>query len=528
MKRNSQGKYDFFSLCVLEMKNRGSEKTTDALIERVLRGGSRGECISDTEEFELAVPDNGYRTQLCQHATALGVDHVMMVYSLPGAQIKKMVHVTVSAEHREDLLHFQQIHAKKYMPFTYVENAVQEIPSLGKDFSKAYGYAQEHHTLELYLQLWLAHFKDIMANGTPPPCRRLVDLSISYWNKCMGNVDIVCKVMKKRNAVCGSDSGPGSLMWFELFGYALYNGFRLLQHGELDQKIDQFKTFKSFKKTRQKRTFTSFLFKLANGECFNENTMVNSFPGLREFINHGNTHAESAVDQIQALSLTDNSTTNLGTFKFVKNEIEPYLKPGNPLFIRRLDASQRHISGSFPKGYKQSTCILCCELCIKGKCRDNTSVSAIKTKRMSRHGRKTNKYCITCRVTLCKHCHTTFHTEQVSLPAYSRNHALVPDEPTARAMVTPFRYPSPSIAELALTLTSMRHQTAPSLRTVQGPSSPRRRSSKRLSSNSAVALPRDISQSFTDSPTSHQSPSRQTRGNKCAKIDAFLQRRSAR
>ena len=103
--------------------------------------------------------------------------------------------------------------------------------------------------------------------------------------------------MKKRKAV-RPDSGPGSIIWFELFGYALYNGFRLFQHGELDQKIDQFETFKSFQKTRHKRTFTSFLFKLANGECFDKNTMVKSFPGLREFINQGNNHAESAVDQI--------------------------------------------------------------------------------------------------------------------------------------------------------------------------------------------------------------------------------------
>ena len=179
MKRNSQGEYYFLSLCVLEMKTRGTKNTTDALIKSVLRRGSWGECVFETEEFETTIPDNTYRTQLCQHATALCADHVMMVYSLPRSQIKKIVHGTVSAEHRADLLHFQQIHAKKYMLFAYVENVVQEIPSLGKDFSNAYGYAQKHHTLELYLQLWLTHFTDVMENGTPPSCRRLVDLTIT-------------------------------------------------------------------------------------------------------------------------------------------------------------------------------------------------------------------------------------------------------------------------------------------------------------------------------------------------------------
>ena len=31
MKRNNEGAFDFLSLCALEMKTRGTEKTTDAL-----------------------------------------------------------------------------------------------------------------------------------------------------------------------------------------------------------------------------------------------------------------------------------------------------------------------------------------------------------------------------------------------------------------------------------------------------------------------------------------------------------------
>ena len=108
-----------------------------------MRRGSWGECVSETEGFAIAIPNNAYRSWLSQHATALGVDHVIMVYSLPGAQIKKMVNICVSAEHRADLLRFRKIHALKCMPFAYVENAIQEIPSLGKDFCKAYGYVSK-------------------------------------------------------------------------------------------------------------------------------------------------------------------------------------------------------------------------------------------------------------------------------------------------------------------------------------------------------------------------------------------------
>ena len=38
MRRNSQGKYYFLSLCVLEMKTRSIDNTIDALIESVLQG----------------------------------------------------------------------------------------------------------------------------------------------------------------------------------------------------------------------------------------------------------------------------------------------------------------------------------------------------------------------------------------------------------------------------------------------------------------------------------------------------------
>ena len=148
-----------------------------------------------------------------------------MVYSLPGAQIKKIVLVRVSEEHQRELLEFQKYIARKYMPFAYNENASNEIPSLGSDFSKSYGYAQEHHTLELYLRLWQAHSIDVMENGTPSKCRRIIDLMFSFWNKCMGNVDTVRKVLKKRRAECGPNSGSGLLMWFELFGYIFMTHF---------------------------------------------------------------------------------------------------------------------------------------------------------------------------------------------------------------------------------------------------------------------------------------------------------------
>ena len=208
-----------------------------------------------------------------------------MVYSLPSAQIKKIVLVRVRGEHHGDLVQFQSMVARKYMPFGYDVNAVKEIPSLGRDNTKAYGYAQDHHTLELHLQLWLAHSEDVLLHGTPPPCRRLIDLVFSFWNKCMGNVDIVRKVLRGKRAVRGPDSGHGSLLWMILIRYTLYHAFCLYQHGQLEINLNKFESFKQFQAARQKITFTKFLYKLAKGGCFDEKLMEAYFPGLKELIN---------------------------------------------------------------------------------------------------------------------------------------------------------------------------------------------------------------------------------------------------
>ena len=85
-----------------------------------------------------------------------------------------------------------------------------------KDYSKAYGYTQEHHTFEYNMRMWRAHNNDVTMLGTPPPCHRFTDLPANFWNKGMGNVDTVQKVVKNRKGVRGPDSGPGSPMWFDM------------------------------------------------------------------------------------------------------------------------------------------------------------------------------------------------------------------------------------------------------------------------------------------------------------------------
>ena len=134
------------------MKTRGSENTVDTLLEQVRNEGAWIECNTGTDLFKTAIPDPAYRSQVCQHAAALGLEYVLMVYSVPGALPQKMVLVHLSSEQIQALVRLQRLRSTKYMSFAYGDDAESacELPDLGSDFSNAYGYAQEHHATELW------------------------------------------------------------------------------------------------------------------------------------------------------------------------------------------------------------------------------------------------------------------------------------------------------------------------------------------------------------------------------------------
>ncbi len=96
------------------------------------------------------IPDASYRSQIGQHAAALGLEYVMMVYSVPGALLKRIVQVRFSEEQRNSLVQVQKVLCETYLTFMSWDNADDsfELPSLGTNFCLAYGYAQEHHTAE--------------------------------------------------------------------------------------------------------------------------------------------------------------------------------------------------------------------------------------------------------------------------------------------------------------------------------------------------------------------------------------------
>ncbi len=198
--------------------------------------------------------------------------------------------VRFSEEQRNSLVQVQKVLCKTYLSFMSWDNAdiFFELPSLGDDFCPAYGYTQEHHTGETWLWLLRQYAEDVIKNGTPASCRRLTDLIVSFWNKCMGNVDTVRNVVKEQMAKRGPDSGPGSLTWSNLLDYILYQAFRTYQHGQIESKLDTFVSFKQLQEHKfRSSSFSAYLWYLCDRDSFNPSKMQEFFPGLCKLINRG-------------------------------------------------------------------------------------------------------------------------------------------------------------------------------------------------------------------------------------------------
>mmetsp|Transcript_19583 Transcript_19583/g.33127 ORF Transcript_19583/g.33127 Transcript_19583/m.33127 type:complete len:478 (-) Transcript_19583:194-1627(-) len=339
-----------------------------------------------------------------------------MVYSLPGSYPKRMVLVRVCDEHRAKLVRIERLLSTKYMPFAYVQDAVREICSLGEDYSNAYGYAQEHHTLELWLRIWVEYNKDLVEHGTPTSCKRIIDVATCLWNKCMGNVDTVRRVVTMARAKRGKGSAPGSLYWFHLLDYILYQAFRVHQHSSIEGNMDSIETQKRFQSERKRgRTYRGYLYKFVNG--LTAPKMNRYFPGLQARIDHMQPESITTLSSHELNEATgavqprnDNDTRSSVPEGY--NMLKSFLDPRSDFYAKRLNSSLPHYatqstetqSAGKDKGErkKRCRCILCCSIC-------DERAKEPKTSSHSRDGRRTVDYCFTCKVYLCKDCFGVFH-----------------------------------------------------------------------------------------------------------------------
>ena len=328
---------------------------------------------------------------------------------------KRMVLVHFSNEQIDALVRLQSSLATKYLGFAHGidAEAVGELPDIGADFSDAYGYAQEHHTAELWLKLWIAHAKDVEENGTPMTCRRFIDLAYCFWNKRMGNVDTVRKVIRRIKAVRGPDSGPGSLMFLNVLDYTFFNAFRIYQHAQIESKLESFTTFKQLQKARQTISSSpAFLFMLSHPDCLNYERMQRFYPGLREAIDRG--FIEDPPEAVRVLCQPAQGVTTVAKSSGYKRFVS-FLDPSNALYRLRLDVTQNHLTKTSDKKETskeeevrtvRSRCVLCCL-----KCDEHSKTTNAGSH--TRLGRLTVQYCLACDIYLCKKCFCSFHEDKV-------------------------------------------------------------------------------------------------------------------
>jgi hypothetical protein len=105
--------------------------------------------------------------------------------------------------------------------------------------------------------IWVAYNKDVFEHGTPTSCKRLIDVATCLWNKCMGNVDTIRKVVSRFKAQRGKECGPGSLYWFHLMDYIFYQAFLVHQHSCIEDSIPSMESHKQYlrKRKREKEKF---------------------------------------------------------------------------------------------------------------------------------------------------------------------------------------------------------------------------------------------------------------------------------
>ena len=124
-----QKKHDLLSLCVVEIKTKSSLSVIHDLEAAVeLDGTSFSVCevgIDDT--IKRLIPEPAYRTQFCQHAVATQIPYVLMVYSLPGALVKKLVLLHFNDQFLKAILSLESVLAAEYMDYAYVRDNKNKI-----------------------------------------------------------------------------------------------------------------------------------------------------------------------------------------------------------------------------------------------------------------------------------------------------------------------------------------------------------------------------------------------------------------
>jgi Pyruvate/2-oxoacid:ferredoxin oxidoreductase delta subunit len=406
---------EFYGLAALEIKTKGTRATMgdlEAYVQSSLDGKRFITCEAGTKEFEKAVREPGYRTQIAQHAAVLGLDYALIAYALPGGNIELLVLVRFTGSQREKILKFQTLLAKAHMGFAYSDDpeGIEYIPRIGCDLSTAYSYARDHHTVELWLEIWRCHNDDVISNGLPPPAQKILDIGASSWNHFMGWVDILRKVLKGNRAKYGPAAQITYIMFMVFLDYICNNGFRLYQFSRMEKETHN--SYLSFARARRNRSsYQHFLYSLLESSVLEPNSFAQRFPGQRETIEgRYRVATPPPVGAMPPANCDGNERESSVSKKRRYKALEDAMEPNSALYAKRLHGPSHTLSrfqpnAEEPNAEQRKRCVVCCMFCKTGK--DHTN----------RYGALTYYYCNACGVALCRDgCYELFHSPDLTYP----------------------------------------------------------------------------------------------------------------
>ena len=393
--------YSFHGLAALELKTATTRATISVATTNTVQLGRWQECNAASSEFKDLVPNSGHRVQAMHHAAVLDVETVLMMFSSPGAAdtATRFVMVSVTPTQRADWLTYLAKLATRHMPFLFSEGVPGRLPDLGQDKSPPYGYASDHHTAELHLQLARMYRQDVITNGTPPPARRLIAAQSAIWNKSMGWIDVLRKIVKSQRKHHVRD-GPGLLYIGVLLDYCLLNAFRVYQFALLENKLLESWTLKELNRNRAHavsyQLFLDILFKELTPEH-----LLAYYPGteqrLAARLSRNRAGRSQAQEQPQPQpqpqeAAGPNAARKLWRFVNEAQFVEKRLKQPKHVPDRCCADGGRAQRG---------LCIICCTGCEQ------------KTAHTGRTGRRTTWYCSRCLVFVCRQCWDSFHRDSI-------------------------------------------------------------------------------------------------------------------
>ena len=410
-------KMHFLGLCVLEIKTKNTVTTATRLDHDIAKlGGPFNDCNAGDIAFKKYVPEPAYRSQISQHACVTGLKYAMIAYSIPGGIIKRIVLVRYKANMLVYLSSYQDEMRKRYMDNFYSDDDNNNLvmQSIGQDYDNVYGYAQEHHTVELYMRLWKRHNNDVIENGTPPTIKKIIESSCSTWNKCMGNVHIVRKTLGNHKTKRGSNTKPGFLSWYTIFQYVLYQTFRTYTYSLLEKKLSKVTSFMQLQDKRKHiMSFKDFLSQISARDSFCISEFEKFYPGLREKFNQSMRSQKDDSKDAHTTAIAKESTVDNVSNDYEYNPkykvLELFNNSTTEEYRKRLDNSLLHTLSANTefdrKGVRRARlrCIMCCVICLK---------EDKKQKEHGRVGQTTSKFCPICKVVLCTHCFESFHREK--------------------------------------------------------------------------------------------------------------------